>query len=281
MKLRRSWHSVARSFGSAFVIEMISPKISGVTALESVKNLTPAQFVHTSFYIYSTIKSMLSYEGCVPLGESLLNIMDDILKNPVIGTNTCLGYGLVALSLASTILYSLRANECDSIEECVLRGYDEFKYCLTNESTGDLVKSIELASPSYHGQYYSPKLLSNVFELLLESSIWDLVAYNIVNKFSITLDLYNFAKSATVGELLRYTSELYRYAASKYFDSISFKSGGIMLSRLVREVASKYTPSSYEARDVLVNKVGVNLGSISDLVASSIALVLLRVEWGL
>ncbi|MEM4936606.1 MAG: triphosphoribosyl-dephospho-CoA synthase [Sulfolobales archaeon] len=281
MKLRKSWYSVARSFGSAFVIEMISPKISGVTAMESLKDLAPTQFVHTSFYIYNTIENMLSYEGCVPLGENLLNIMDGILKNPIIGTNTCLGYGLVALSLASSILYSLRARDCNSLEECVLRGYNDFEYCLTKESADYLVKSIELASPSYHGYYYSPKPLSNVFELLLESAVWDLVAYNIVNKFSITLDLYNSAKSATISELLRYASELYRYAASKYFDSISFKSGGIMLYRLVQEIASKPTLSSYDARDVLVNKVGVNLGSISDLVASSIALILLRIEWGL
>ena len=280
MELRSLWYSVARSFASAFVIEVISPKISGVTATETLKGLSPTQFVHSSFYIYSSIASMPSYGGCVPIGKNLVIIMNGILRNPVINTNTCLGYGLVALSLASSILYSLKARECDSLEDCVLRGYDEFKYCMTKEPPGDLIRSIELASPSYHGLYYSPKSPNNVFELLLESATWDLVAYDIVNKFSVTLDLYNSTKSVVANDLLRYASELYRYAASKYFDSISFKSGGIMLSRLVREVASKSSTSFYDARDVLVNKVGVNLGSISDLVASSIALVLLRMEWG-
>lgn len=279
MMLQSLWRSVARSFASAFVIEVVSPKISGVTATETLKNLSSAQFIHSSYYIYDVIVDMLSHKDCVSIGETLLYLMSSVLRSPAISTNTCLGYGLTAISLASSILYSLRAGTCGSPEECALAGYEKFEYCAMKESPDDLIKSIRMANPSYHGYYYSPRTLSNVFELLLESALWDLVAYNVVNRYSVTLDLYNSARSTSVNELVRTIGKLYRYAAGKYLDSVSFKSGGIMLSRLVREIASS-PMRDYEVRSVLVNKVGVNLGSISDLVASSIALVFMSREWG-
>lgn len=282
MKPQRLWLSVARSFASAFVIEAISPKISGVTATDAIKNLSPAQFVHSSYHIYDAVAnmvSMVSHNDCVPLGKTLLNLMSSVLGDPVIGTNTCLGYGLTAASLASSILYALEENSCSEPGECVSAGYRRFKYCIIGEGPDDLIKSVEMVSPSYHGRYYSPRAPSNVLELLLESAPWDLVAYNIVNEYRVTLDLYGFAKPSPVSELVKTASRLYRHAAGRYVDGLSFKSGGLMLSRLVQEIASSPDTTDREARDVLVNRIGVNLGSISDIVASSIAMILIREEW--
>lgn len=283
MKPRSLWSSVARSFASAFVIEAISPKISGVTATDVVKDLSSVQFVHSSYYIYDAVAniiSLASLDGCVPLGGTLLSLMNSVLGDPVIGTNTCLGYGLTAVSLASSILYALNDNSCGDPGECVSLGYRQFKHCIAREGPDDLIKSIEIVSPSYHGRYYSPRAPSNVLELIIESAQWDLVAYNIASGYHVTLDLYDLAKSSPVGELVKTAGKLYRYAAGRYVDSLSFKSGGVMLSKLVREIASSPGTTDREARDVLVNRIGVNLGSISDIVASSIALILMREEWG-
>lgn len=275
--------SVARSFASAFVIEAISPKISGVTVADSIKNLSIEQFVHSSYHIYDAVAkaiSLVSRSECVPLGEALLRLMSSVMEDPVVGTNTCLGYGLTAISLASSILYALRDGPCNDPGECAALGYLRLKHCLARESPEYLVRTIEMVGPSYHGRYHSLKAPGNALELLLESASWDLVAYNVVSGYRVTLDLYDLARSSPVGELVKTAGRLYRYAAGRYVDSISFKSGGLMLSRLVREIASSADTTDREAREVLVGRIGINLGSISDIVASSLALVLIREEWG-
>ncbi len=277
---RGSWRSVARSFASALTIEVVSPKISGVTASESLKGMSSPRFIHTSFYVYDTIMELSAYEGCAPLGRTLLNLVSSALGDPVIGTNTCLGYGLTAISLASSILYSLRDGTCDEPGECVLAGYGRFEECARKEGPDELLRSIEIAGPSYHGRYYSPRIPGSIFDLLLESAPWDLVAYNIVSRFSATLGLYDLAKSVSVDELVGTAGRLYRYAASRYPDGIAFKSGGVMLSRLVQEIASSTAVSEGDARSILVGEIGVNLGSVSDIVGSALALVLLKREWG-
>lgn len=277
---RGLWHSVARSFSSAFVVEAASPKISGVTALDTLKNLSLVEFVHTSYYLYDTIAGLPGHKDCVPLGKTLLELMTSVLGDRIVRANTCLGYGLTAISLASSIFYSLSTGPCSDPIECVLAGYDKLEECAETEHPDNLLKSIDIVNPSYHGQYYSQKTLENVLELLLDSAPWDLVAYNIVNRFSVTLDLYMRIKSTPASELARAVGGVYRYAASKYIDSISFKSGGVMLSRLVQEIASNQAIDDREARDIIVGQLGVNLGSISDLVASSLALELIAREWG-
>ncbi|MCS7099620.1 MAG: triphosphoribosyl-dephospho-CoA synthase [Sulfolobales archaeon] len=276
-KTRNLWRSIAQSFASALVVEVIAPKVSGVTATESIKGMTSAEFVHTSYYIYDSIENLYRDVGCVPLGRTLLDLMVSTLRDPLIRTNTCLGYGLTAISLASTILYSLRVSDCGNLKNCVLTGYGKFEECARSEDAGDLLRAVQLVNPSYHGAYYSPETLENVFKLLQESALWDLVAYNIVSGYSVTLDLYERIRVAQPGDLVDSVSKLYKFAASRYTDSISFKSGGIMLSKLVKELASAQVLSESEVRNVLVRKIGVNLGSISDIVASSIALAL--IEW--
>ncbi len=279
MGLGSVWRSVARSFASALAIEVVSPKISGVTASEALKGMSSPRFIHTSLYVYDAVLGLPTYEGCAPIGKTLLSLVSSTLENPVVGTNTCLGYGLTAISLASSILYSLREGACGDPGECALAGYGRFEECAREERPDHLLKSIELANPSYHGRYYSPRASGSVFELLLESAPWDLVAYNVVSRFSATLDLYSLARSVSVDELVEAVGRLYRYAASRYADSIAFKSGGLMLSRLVREIASSSRVVDADARRILVGELGVNLGSVSDVVGSALALVLLRREW--
>ncbi|MCX8184352.1 MAG: triphosphoribosyl-dephospho-CoA synthase [Sulfolobales archaeon] len=273
------WRAIAQSFASALVIEVIAPKVSGVTATDNMKDMSSVEFIHTSYYIYDGIERLRRDVGCVSLGKALLDLMRSVLRDSLIRTNTCLGYGLTAISLASTMLYSLRANSCGDVRECVLAGYREFEECLKSENATDLLEAIRLASPSYHGHYYSSEVLVNVFKLLWESALWDLVAYNIVNRYSITLDIYEHVRRVRHRDLVNTVSKLYKSAASKYIDTISFKSGGIMLSRLIQELVSVSTLSDREVRDILVYRVGVNLGSISDIVASSVALALVEWRW--
>lgn len=272
---RSVWHIIARSGAAALTIEVISPKISGVTATENFKGLTSIAFIQSSYYIYDTLLELPTYRSCVPLGTALLKLVRSILEDPLIKTNTCLGYGMTIISVASSLLYSLRAGNYTDPELGILEGYGKLEKCLKEESPEHLLESIALTNPSYHGRYSTTRRFENVYDLLVESAPWDLVARNIVSKFSATLELYRCVKSRLIGEVIDAVSKCYRLGASEFIDSISFKSGGAMLSRFIQLLASS-SMNSEEARRILVNEIGINLGSISDIVASAVALVLIE-----
>ena len=269
------WRSIARSAAAAFVIEASSPKISGVTATESLKDLTLEAFVQSSYYIYDTLIELPSYRDCVPLGEPLLKLMRSVLEDPSVGTNTCLGYGMTIIPMASSLLYSLRAGSYANPETGVLAGYGKLVRCLREEPPELLLKSIEAAGPSYHGKYYTSRKLKSVYDVLAESAPWDLVARNIVGGFRATLDVYRCVRSKLTSGMRDAVSRCYRLAAGELLDSISFKSGGLMTSRFVQVLASSGMDDG-SVREVLVGRLGVNLGSVSDIVASAVALVMIE-----
>jgi triphosphoribosyl-dephospho-CoA synthetase len=270
------WDLVSKSFATAFVLEAVSPKVSGVTSLEGLKGMTILEFVQSSYHIRDGIRELLKYDNCIPLGRSLLGLMKSVMDDPLIKTNTCLGYGLTSFSLASTILYSLRGGyRSRRIENLVHMGYSKFEECSKREPPEDLLESIATASPSYHGSY-SRSSFSNVYELLKESAMWDIIAFNVVNKFVITMEIFNYVRTARNEELVDKISKAYRISSSKYRDSIVFKSSGLMLSEFVMMLASQVELEDSELRRVLTKVLDVNLGSISDLVASSVALALIE-----
>lgn len=274
---RQTWKGIARAFAAALALEVISPKVSGVTTLESFKDMNVLNFICSTYHLYDNIKRLVKYPGCIPIGEPLRNLMESVLEDPLIKTNTCLGYGLTALSLASTILYSVRRRQRHDSDVKVLisSGYPEFVECAKKEAPKALLDSINTVNPSYHG-LYSKTAFKSVYELLEESSAWDLVAYNIANGFRVTLELFDYLRSSSTQELVKRVSCIYKLAASRYVDSVAFKSGGLMFSELVRVLVSRSKLDDGELREVLTRTLRVNLGSVSDLVASSVALVLIE-----
>jgi len=269
------WSSVANAFSTAFVIEVIAPKISGVSGVEGFKDLTTASMVVSSYHIWRSIEGLVKYPRCVPLGTSLLSLVTEVLKDPLAGTNTCLGYGLTAISLASAILYSTREGFTRDVGDLVSRGFQKLRNCLAEEPAGALLNAISIAGLSYHGVYVTPRSLGSVYEVLEESSSWDLVAYNIIRGFEISLELAEQLRGVELARLPLAVGRVYRYAAGKYVDSVCFKSCGLMASRLVRALASSDKVEDPTLRRALTY-AGINLGSISDVVASSVALVLLE-----
>ncbi len=275
MSVEDLWHAVARAFSTAFVIEVVSPKVSGVSGVEGFKDLTTVSMVLSSYYIWRSIEGLTKHSDCVPLGTSLLSLVTEVCKDPLVGTNTCLGYGLTAISLASAILYSTRESSSRDLGNLVNRGFQRLRNCLAEEPPEALLEAISVAGPSYHGVYITPRYPRNVYEVLEESSSWDLVAYNIVRGFEISLELAELLKGVELAELPIAVGRVYRYAAGKYVDSVCFKSCGVMASRLVRALASSGMVEDSALRRVLTY-AGINLGSISDVVASSVALALLE-----
>lgn len=274
---RRTWDGVAKAFAAALALEAISPKVSGVTTLESFKGMNVLNFICSTYHLYDSIRRLVEHPGCIPIGESLRSLMKSVLEDPLIRTNTCLGYGLTAISLASTIIYSVRSGSRHGgdVKAFISTGYPEFIECAKKERPEALIDSINIVNPSYHG-FYSKTAFESIYELLEESSAWDLVAYNIMSGFQITLELFDYLRSSPAQELVERVSYIYRLAASKYLDSIAFKSGGLMLSELARILVSRSRLDDSELRAVLTKTLRVNLGSVSDLVASSVALLLIE-----
>lgn len=276
LELRYMWDVISKAFATAFVLEAISPKVSGVTSLEGLKKMTILEFVQSSYYIRDRIWELLKYDSCIPLGKPLLNLMKSVMEDPLVRTNTCLGYGLTSISLASTILYSLRKGYYGGrIEDIVLAGYNKFEECSKREPPEDLFESIAIAGPSYHGRY-SRSSFESVYELLRESAVWDLLAFNIINRFTVTMEIFSYIRTAHGNELIDKIGDAYRLFSSKYRDSVTFKSGGLMLSELVMVLTSRMELSNLELRRILTKVLNVNLGTISDLVASSTALALIE-----
>jgi hypothetical protein len=275
LSLEIDWSAVANAFSTAFVIEVVAPKISGVSGVEGFKDLTTASMVVSSYYIWKSIGGLPSYAGCVPLGASLLNLITEVLNDPLVGTNTCLGYGLTAISLASAILYAIREGSAGGVEDLVGRGFQKLRVCLAEEPPDALLKAVSVAGPSYHGVYVTPRVFRSTYDVLDESSNWDLVAYNIVRGFKVSLELAELLRGVELAELPVAVGRVYRYAASRYVDSVCFKSCGLMASRLVKVLASSKGVDDLSLRRVLTS-AGINLGSISDVVASSVALTLVE-----
>jgi len=275
LSVKDLWYAVTRAFSTAFVIEVLAPKVSGVSGVEGFKDLTTVSMVLSSYYIWRSIEGLTRYPECVPLGTSLLGLVTEVRKDPLVGTNTCLGYGLTAISLASTILYSTRESSSRDVSKLVGMGFQRLRDCLAKEPPEALLKAISVAGPSYHGVYVTPRNSRSVYEVLVESSSWDLVAYNIVRGFKVSLELAELLRGVELAELPIAVGRVYRYAAGKYVDSVCFKSCGVMASRLVRALASSGRVEDSALRRVLTY-AGINLGSISDVVASSVALALLE-----
>lgn len=274
---RQAWEGISRAFAAALALEAISPKASGVTTLESFKGMSILNFICSTYHLYDNIKRLAKYPGCVPTGELLRDLVKSALEDPLIKTNTCLGYGLTALSLASTILYAVRGgrHRGSDVKVLISSGYSEFVECAKEEPPGALLDAINMVNPSYHG-LYSKTFFESVYELLEESSTWDLVAYNIASGFQITLELFDYLRSSPAQELVERISYIYKLAASKYADSVAFKSGGLMFSEFVRIMVSRSKLDDRELREALTKTLRINLGSVSDLVASSVALVLIE-----
>lgn len=278
--LNYMWETVSKAFATAFVLEAISPKVSGVTSLEGLKEMTILEFIQSSYHIRDMVRELLRYDGCIPLGKPLLDLMRSVMGDPLVRTNTCLGYGLTSISLASTILYSLREGYFSGrIEDIVLAGYNKFEECSRKESPGDLLESIAIAGPSYHGRY-SRDTFDSVYELLRESAMWDILAFNVINKFAITMEILSYIRTARDDRLVNKIGEAYRVFSSKYRDSVAFKSGGLMFSELVMVLTSRVELNDLELRRILTKILNANLGSISDLVASSVALALIEQALG-
>lgn len=275
MSLEFDWNSIANAFSAAFVIEVVAPKISGVSGAEGFKDLTTASMVLSSYYIWKSIESLPRYPGCIPLGVSLLNLITEVLNDPLVGTNTCLGYGLTAIPLASSILYATREGFVGGIEGLVGKGFRKLRACLAEEPPDALLKAISVVRPSYHGVYVTSRVFGSVYDVLEESSSWDLVAYNIVRGFEVSLELVELLRRVELAELPVAVGRVYRYTASRYVDSICFKSCGFMASRLVKILASSERVDDLSLRKVLTS-TEINLGSISDVVASAVALTLVE-----
>lgn len=288
---------VITSLVTGFVLEALTPgKVTTVSYVKGIKNLNIYPFLASAPTIYEVLKSVVN--DSVPkvrLGYWIKEGVRKLITNQAIGTNTCLGYMILTIPL----VYALKEykNNVTPYElakvatQIVLNSFDE--------SVADFYEALRVLSPSYANRYYGgipdiysePQLPSKytIRDILLESSYWDLVAYDVTHYYELTLRAYNYM----VGTLTRYDMNLLKAIAdtqihllSTVLDSEVVRGGAIGTAITIRDFCSLAIEVVKEetSRYILIRDLdddlrvkNVNTGSIADIVALATSFTLMSV----
>lgn len=228
---------VITSLALGFVLEALTPhKVSTVSYVKPIKNLNIYKFLVSTFVLYDVFKSVLhdSFPG-LRFGYWVREGVKALIDHPAVGTNTSLGY----LMLSIPIVYALKDyDELQGINpyNLAVRASTLLISKASDEDASDFYEALQLVNPSYANSYTGkvPDIRGvisrgryRLSEILIESSYWDLIAYDITHNYVLTLDAHYFMlrKLTEDFDLFKAVNLTQLFILSRLIDSEVFKSG--------------------------------------------------------
>ncbi len=298
--------TVTGALASAPLIEALAPgKLSTVSWLEGVKDLGLLDYVLTPVSIAAPIREAVR-DGVAgrPLrfGELVLKGVRATVENRLVGTNTVLGYLMLAVPLSYALGIRLGRAECfGGVEDVAAECSEVVKPYLETEDCGTLYDAILRACGcrslrSFIGRV--PDVTScagkvcgaSVWEVLSNSSYYDLNSAEITRGFKLTrlalAELKRRLRPAPAGalpkaeDLLNAVLVTHTRLLSEVLDTLVVRSWGLPTAELVRSLARGLTPSSpaWGRASRFLRTHDVNPGSVSDVLAAAVALYLVGVS---
>jgi len=268
--------------------------LSTVSGVEGVKDLNLIKFTLSAPAIRdAVIRSVNNALRGKPLslGKLVLRGVRKIVRNPLIRTNTALGYLMLSVPLSYITGLALKENRddlkdmsaiitryCTIIEEQLKKeSIKHFYAAVKTASEGHLGKFVGVV-PSVRDDVMSAKV--SVWDALASSAYYDMIAYDITHRFRITLLALNklLALARKPAELLEAVPHLQASILSKMPDTLVLKAWGLPTAMLLSNTASSLKPGTREWNAVsnAFRRIGVNPGSTSDIMSAAIALYLVR-----
>ena len=213
------------------------------------------------------------------------------MHNPLIGTNTALGYLMLSIPLSYIVGLTLKKglNELRDVSIVITMHYTTIEEELKKEGIKDLYTAIRITSEGHLGKFVGvvPSINDNatqakvsVWDALVSSACYDMIAYDLTHGFRTTLlalnKLLTLAKKPD--ELLPAIPYLQAYLLSELPDTLVLKAWGLPTTLLLSRVAAAMQPGTEEWNAVskALRNSGVNPGSTSDIMCAAIALYLVR-----
>ncbi len=280
------------AFGTAFLTEALTPgKLSTVSSLLGVKDLTPDEFIHAAPLItHELIKAAeRGFKGKrLFLGRTVREITFKTLRNKWVGTNVSLGYAILSTGLTYMLGKALRqgitlVNTPDIVDSLMKDLLNELMLedaCCFYEAVSH--------SESHLGTYFGPipdvKDMSecrnvSLYQVLTESSLDDEVSDEVVNGYPRTLLAYWLLKRLRLNTpILKSIVETHTHLLKLNPDTLILKSKGLPTAFAVMKMANEGR-KRLRALDRFLRSQGINPGSTSDLISCSIGLILVeRIE---
>ncbi|RLG81093.1 MAG: hypothetical protein DRO09_02330 [Thermoprotei archaeon] len=281
--------STATSIAAGLVLEALAEgKISTVSYLKGIKDLDMLKFALSSIGLQRVFAEMLSRV----LKREHLDISSYILKgvklsvnHPLISSNTSLGYLIISIPLTASI-FRLWLDGLEPLNN--VDGLRDYIYtCLRRSSVKNFYEAITISSPSYKGEFFgkAPSITDvenlgkfTLYDILSISRYWDLASYEVMEIFPYTFTVYAKLKEINdLSDLKRYlnkVSEEHVKLSSVTNDTTVARSRGISFAILVRE-SIRLADHAASDLDSWFRSMSVNLGSISDVIASAVSLDLM------
>ncbi len=290
---------VITSLALGLVLEALTPnKVSTVSYVKSIKNLNIYKFIASTFVLYNVFKLILNDASPgMRFGYWIKEGVKALINHSAIGTNTSLGY----LMLSIPIVYALKDYELThgiNPYNLAVRASTILVSRASDEDASDFYEALQLINPSYANSYAgSVPDLRNVIsrgryrlsEVLMESSYWDLIAYDITHNYVLTLDAHYFMlrKLTEDFDLFRAVNKTQLFILSRLVDSEVFKSGSVISALNIRAYCSiiiklinnyHYLEDCYQLTgklDAELRSRHLNTGTVADILALATSFTLI------
>jgi triphosphoribosyl-dephospho-CoA synthetase len=286
-------YAVADAFSAALIIEAAAPgKLSTVSGTEEIKDLNLTKFTLSApavrDVVIRSVNNALRGKP-ISLGKLVLHGIRKIMRNPLVRTNTALGYLMLSVPLSYTLGLALRESKGDlkDMNAIITRYYSIIEEQLKKENIKHFYTAVRTAGEGHLGKFVGavPSVKDNVtsakvsvWDALMCSAYYDVIAYDITHGFHITLLALNklLVLAKKPAELLKAIPYLQAYILSKMPDTLVLKAWGLPTALLLSSVASSIRPgtSEWHAVSKELRNAGVNPGSTSDIMSAAIALYL-------
>ncbi len=287
-------HKVAATIAAALAIEASTPgKPTTVSYRDKLKDLELSKFILSSTILTSTYLKLIIdvlKDEKIYLSRYIFKAVKSVVTSRLIRTNTSLGYIILTIPLAYSIGLTLRLlnklktriNCKDDIVFTIINLYEtSTKDSFMNEELTYLCRAFRVVSPSYLS-----KVLGNipdisnceqaskytVRDLLVSSRYLDIIMYELYHNYPLTMMTYNVLRrfnSINDSALLK----TFMILSTKLNDSIILKQRGYSYTILTK-FSMRFFNDGLISPQYLdwFRKKGINLGSISDILACALAL---------
>ncbi|MEM2443721.1 MAG: triphosphoribosyl-dephospho-CoA synthase [Sulfolobales archaeon] len=287
--------AIATSFSLGFALEALAPnKVSTVSYKKRIKDLTINHFINTVPLLYNLYISILEEKSTKPrIGFWINKIVSDVINDDSVGTNTCLGYAILTIPIIyATKYFDKTLNPVELAREAS----ELVRLVASEENAEDFYRALRIANPSYANKYLGkvPDIrtenVSNylLLDVLIESSYWDLIAYEVMHHYQLTLDAYNYMSSMLEGgqtNILDCISKAQYYLLSKHLDTEIVKGFGMIVASFTKSYQeiinllgdnNEVQQKLLKVFDSYLRSNNINPGAVADILALATSLTLLN-----
>jgi len=290
---------IASIFAAAIALEAsVEGKPTTVSGSSGLKGLSLEKFILTSTLLTPTYINLINDAVTgkpLRMGRYVLSTISEIVDFKLISTNTALGYLILSIPLAYSVGYLIKDNEVFKPKELpitVVRIYSlRVKKHLSSESSSDLCKALIMVRPSYLGKVYGkiPDINlcvgngdTSLIDLIGSSRYLDIIMYELYHDYPRTTELSKYLLN-TLGNspLQKVLLDAFLRLSSNVIDSVVLRSRGYSYALIIKYLMRYFNHGLISPKySSWLRSKCINLGSVADILACSLALALTSIELG-